>query len=51
MAFAAMIDGEGEVTDFLRLKHLMKRKNSWKEQEREEKVSSGCLIQPHKGKM
>ena len=33
-----MIDGDGEVTDFLRLKNFMKRKKSWKEEDREEKV-------------
>ncbi|XP_023242655.1 transcription elongation factor SPT6-like [Centruroides sculpturatus] len=38
-AFGAMIDGSGEVTDYLRLPHLLKRKNAWREKERAEKES------------
>ncbi|EEC12431.1 S1 RNA binding domain-containing protein, putative [Ixodes scapularis] len=34
-AFGALIDGTGEVMEHLRLPHLLKRKNSWKEKERE----------------
>lgn len=38
-AFGALIDGSGEVTDYLRLPHLLKRKNAWREKERKEKES------------
>ena len=38
VAFAAMIDGDGEVTDFLRLPNLMKRKDDIDEERRELKV-------------
>lgn len=34
-AFGALIDGTGEVMEYLRLPHLLKRKNAWKEKERE----------------
>ncbi|XP_064461195.1 transcription elongation factor SPT6-like [Ornithodoros turicata] len=34
-AFGALIDGTGEVSEYLRLPHLLKRKNAWKERERE----------------
>lgn len=34
----AMLDGDGEVVDFLRLKHLMKRKNSVRVADKEAKV-------------
>ena len=37
-AFMAMLDGDGEVVDFLRLKHLMKRKNSARVADKEAKV-------------
>ena len=37
-AFLAMLDGDGEIVDFLRLKHLMKRRNSLRIAEREAKV-------------
>ena len=37
-AFLAMLDGDGEVVDFLRLKHLMGKKNSLRVAEREVKV-------------
>ncbi len=37
-AFAVMLDGDGEVADFLRIKHLLKRKNSTRGSEREDKV-------------
>ena len=36
--FAALVNGEGEVTDFIRLQNLTKRVRSWREKEREEKV-------------
>ena len=41
VAFAAMIDGDGEVTDFLRLPHLMKRGH---EEARELKVCHVSLV-------
>lgn len=34
-AFGALIDGTGEVMEYLRLPHLLKRKNAWREKERE----------------
>lgn len=37
--FCALVNGEGEVTDFLRLPHFTKRRNAWREEEREKKVS------------
>lgn len=35
------MNGEGEVTDFLRLPHFTKRRNAWRDEEREKKVSKG----------
>lgn len=43
-AFLAMLDGDGEVIDFLRLKYLLTRKNSPRAAEREAKVSPFYLI-------
>lgn len=40
--FCALVNGEGEVTDFLRLPHFTKRRNAWREEEREKKVSLGA---------
>lgn len=37
--FCALVNGEGEVTDFLRLPHFTKRRTAWREEEREKKVS------------
>uniref|UniRef100_UPI00358E2347 transcription elongation factor SPT6 isoform X2 n=1 Tax=Myxine glutinosa TaxID=7769 RepID=UPI00358E2347 len=37
--FCALVNGEGEVTDFLRLPHFMKRKNARREDDREKKVA------------
>ena len=37
-AFCCFLDGSGQVTDFLRLNHLLKRKFSPFDREREEKV-------------
>ncbi|KAL3212419.1 hypothetical protein MRX96_035920 [Rhipicephalus microplus] len=34
-AFGALIDGTGEVMEYIRLPHLLKRKNAWRERERE----------------
>lgn len=42
--FCALVNGEGEVTDFLRLPHFTKRRNAWREEEREKKVSLGAAI-------
>ncbi|KAM6118684.1 LOW QUALITY PROTEIN: transcription elongation factor SPT6 [Phoenicopterus ruber ruber] len=36
--FCALVNGEGEVTDFLRLPHFTKRRNAWREEEREKKA-------------
>ncbi|XP_064619005.1 transcription elongation factor SPT6-like [Lineus longissimus] len=36
-AFCALVDGDGEVTDFLRLIHLMKRRNAYNEDDRKHK--------------
>ena len=36
--FCALINGEGEVVDFLRLPYFMKRRNAFREDEREKKV-------------
>ncbi|GFR31977.1 transcription elongation factor SPT6 [Trichonephila clavata] len=33
-AFCALLDGDGEVAEYLRLPHMMKRKNSWKPEDR-----------------
>uniref|UniRef100_A0A8B9HYD8 SPT6 homolog, histone chaperone and transcription elongation factor n=1 Tax=Astyanax mexicanus TaxID=7994 RepID=A0A8B9HYD8_ASTMX len=35
--FCALINGEGEVVDFLRLPYFLKRRNAWREEEREKK--------------
>ena len=39
--FGALVNSEGEVTDFLRLQNLTKRARSFRQQEREEKV---CIV-------
>nr|KAF6459165.1 SPT6-like protein, histone chaperone and transcription elongation factor [Rousettus aegyptiacus] len=36
--FCALVNGEGEVTDFLRLPHFTKRRTAWREEERERKA-------------
>ncbi|CAH3024911.1 unnamed protein product [Porites evermanni] len=38
-AFLAMLDGGGQVTDYLRLKYLLNRRNTTRAKEREDKVS------------
>lgn len=38
--FCALINGEGEVVDFLRLPYFMKRRNAFREEEREKKVQT-----------
>lgn len=38
--FCALINGEGEVVDFLRLPHFMKRRNAFREDDREKKVKA-----------
>lgn len=38
--FCALINGEGEVVDFLRLPYFMKRRNAFREDEREKKVEN-----------
>ncbi|CAM9309709.1 unnamed protein product, partial [Lampetra planeri] len=37
--FCALVSGDGEVTDFLRLPHFMKRRNAWRETHRDLKVA------------
>ena len=39
VSFCAVIDGDGEVTDFLRLPHIMKRKNGWNKDDAALKVN------------
>lgn len=39
-AFGVMIDGEGQVTDFIRLVNLVKSIRSWREVDREGKVNN-----------
>ncbi|XP_041097249.1 transcription elongation factor SPT6 isoform X2 [Polyodon spathula] len=36
--FCSLINGEGEATDFLRLPYFLKRRNAWREEEREKKL-------------
>ncbi|XP_023843007.2 transcription elongation factor SPT6-like, partial [Salvelinus sp. IW2-2015] len=36
--FCSLINGEGEVVDFLRLPYFLKRRNAWKEDERDKKL-------------
>ncbi|KAG7484785.1 hypothetical protein MATL_G00054020 [Megalops atlanticus] len=36
--FCSLINGEGEVVDFLRLPNFLKRRNAWREEEREKKL-------------
>ena len=42
-AFCCFLDGSGQVTDFLRLNNLLKRKYSPFDREREEKVRYRCI--------
>jgi len=39
-SFCAVVDGDGEVADFLRLPHIMKRRNGWNRDDAELKVCS-----------
>jgi hypothetical protein len=39
-SFCAIVDGDGEVTDFLRLPHIMKRRNGWNKEDAALKVST-----------
>ena len=41
--FGALVNGDGEVTDFLRLQNITKRARSWREKERTEKVQKISL--------
>uniref|UniRef100_A0A8C9VR57 Transcription elongation factor SPT6 n=1 Tax=Scleropages formosus TaxID=113540 RepID=A0A8C9VR57_SCLFO len=36
--FCSLINGEGEAVDFLRLPYFLKRRNAWREDEREKKI-------------
>jgi len=38
-SFCAVVDGEGELTDFLRLPHIMKRRNGWNRDDADLKVT------------
>ncbi|UYV64588.1 SUPT6H [Cordylochernes scorpioides] len=38
-AFGALVDGNGEVTDHIRLPHLLKRRSAWRPKDREQKES------------
>ena len=42
--FCALINGEGEVVDFLRLPYFMKRRNAFREDEREKKVQTKAVL-------
>ena len=42
--FGALVNGDGEVTDFLRLQNITKRARSWRERERAEKVRKLLFI-------
>lgn len=42
-AFLAMLDGGGQVNDYLRLKYLLNRRNATRAKEREDKVSKAGL--------
>ncbi|XP_078278695.1 transcription elongation factor SPT6 [Rhinoraja longicauda] len=37
-SFCSLVNGDGEVTDFLRLPYFLKRRNAWREEEREKKA-------------
>ncbi|KAB0402488.1 hypothetical protein E2I00_008152, partial [Balaenoptera physalus] len=41
--FCSLVNGEGEVTDFLRLPHFTKRRTAWREEEREKKANIETL--------
>ena len=43
-AFLAMLDGGGQVSDYLRLKYLLNRRNATRAKEREDKVSWGDFV-------
>ena len=43
-AFLAMLDGGGQVNDYLRLRYLLNRRNTNKAKEREDKVSKCCFF-------
>jgi len=43
-AFLAMLDGGGQVSDYLRLKYLLNRRNTTRAKEREDKVRHGLIF-------
>eukprot|EP00069_Balaena_mysticetus_P000124 bmy_00116T0 len=45
--FCSLVNGEGEVTDFLRLPHFTKRRTAWREEEREKKAKISLTSTPH----
>ena len=46
-AFATIIDGNGQVTDFLRLQDMTKRRNAWRPKDKEAKVLKKILYSPN----
>jgi hypothetical protein len=45
--FCALVNSDGEMGDFLRLPYFLKRRNAWKEEERDRKVFFFCLSNQH----
>ena len=45
-SFCAVVDGDGEVTDFVRLPHVMKQRNGWNRDHAELKVSTLLTLSP-----
>ena len=43
-SFAALIDGDGEVTDFMKLTGITFSKRSWKDLDREAKVRYTLIV-------
>lgn len=43
-AFACIAAPDGDITDYLRLPHLLKRKNSWRQEEKLMKVGKLLLL-------
>ena len=42
-SFCTVVDGDGEVADFLRLPHIMKRRSGWNRDDAELKVTTLAL--------
>ena len=43
-SFCAVVDGDGELGDFLRLPHIMKRRGGWNRDDAELKVTTTLLL-------